>query len=164
MVLRRKVPTSFTDLRAGEILLTPKAEKSRGGGVSRGGGEVTAGRVLMSNRSPTNHCWKVNFILACINRWAAMGREGTVPFCSALVRPHLQCCVQAWGPAQTDVGLFEWVQRRAESRGGFATVLQPIPVHQTASALCTASACASRHGQKCGRKSHLVANSRAADK
>ena len=36
------------------------------------------------------------------------------PFCSALVRPHLEYCIQVWGPQyRRDVELVEGIQRRA---------------------------------------------------
>ena len=59
---------------------------------------------------------KANSVLGCINRGVALGREGIVSLCSALVRPHQEQCTQAWDPwHKNDVGLLEWVQRKPQT-------------------------------------------------
>jgi len=82
-------------------------------------------RVLVDKK--VNMTWqcaltaqKANCILGCIkSSMTSRLREGILPLCSTLVRPHLESCVQFWSSQhKKDTDLLERVQRRVKKMIG----------------------------------------------
>jgi len=82
--------------------------------------EKDLGVLVDEKLSMTQQCaleaQKANCILGYIkSSVASRAREGILPLCSTLVRPHLESCLQLWSSQhRKDMDLLEWVQRRPQ--------------------------------------------------
>ena len=71
------------------------------------------GKLVMSQQCALT-AQKANCILGSIKRRAASKlKEVILPLCSALLRPHLEYCIQMWSQYRRDMDLLEHIQKRA---------------------------------------------------
>ena len=77
--------------------------------------EVLVVKTLNTSQQCVPGAWKTNDILGCIRRGvASRAREVIIFLYSALVMPHLEYCIQVWGPKhRKDAKLLERFQKRA---------------------------------------------------
>ncbi|KAK4831173.1 hypothetical protein QYF61_015643 [Mycteria americana] len=73
---------------------------------------------------------KASCVLSCIKRSVVnRSKEVILPLYSALVRPHLEYCIQLWGPQhKKDMDLLEQGQRKGNEKGSSKTLLQPFNI------------------------------------
>jgi len=99
----------------------PKHKYGLGGEWMKSSPEEKDLRVLVDEKlNMSQQCvlaaQKANCILGCItNSLASRARAGLLPLCSALMRPHLESCIQLWSSQhKKDMDLLEQVQRRPQ--------------------------------------------------
>jgi len=94
-----------------EVSLTPRALA----GTTKRDLRVWADGKLSRSQQHALTAQRASRALGCIGHsTASQLREGIVPFCTALVQPHLEHCMQLWAPQyKKDVKLLECIQRRA---------------------------------------------------